>query len=207
VDDNEVLVEHWKKAVDVQQHFNDIELRIRNIAITLQASVLGIAALAIREDSPLVACLIFVAGLVALLAFFFMDYLWYHRLLLGAVEYGREIEKRMAQGGIVPLEGLTGAIGRMSAYRVPQKWWLPFFRGRELHSNAKMKLFYGTFLMTMMLGAITSGIFAALQGTPQPKEVQRIEAYVVVRDTVHIGVPESLRKRALESPHPTNAAK
>ena len=31
----ELIVEIWKKVIDVQQHFNDIELRIRNMAITL----------------------------------------------------------------------------------------------------------------------------------------------------------------------------
>ena len=39
----DAVVEAWKKTVDVQQQFNDIELRIRNYAITLlvAASVEG----------------------------------------------------------------------------------------------------------------------------------------------------------------------
>ncbi len=192
MDDKDVLMELWKKTVDVQQHFNDIELRIRNIAIALLASVLGVAAVAFREGRPLVACLVCGAGLVALLAFFLMDYLWYHQLLRGAVEYGKALEARIADlagTAEIPAEGLTGAIGRTSAYRIPMKWWLPFLRGKELHSSTKMRMFYGLFATAMLIGAIVSGADAVLGGGRKPEQVQRVEATVVVRDTVYVALP------------------
>ena len=37
------VVEAWKKTVDVQQQFNDFELRIRNYAITLLVAIVGAA--------------------------------------------------------------------------------------------------------------------------------------------------------------------
>jgi hypothetical protein len=43
------LIEIWKKTIDVQQHFNDLELRIRNYAVTLTVAIIGAAALIERE--------------------------------------------------------------------------------------------------------------------------------------------------------------
>jgi len=38
------LLAVWKTTVGVQQHFKDIELRIRNYAITVMGAFLGVAA-------------------------------------------------------------------------------------------------------------------------------------------------------------------
>ena len=38
-------LEMWKKTVTVQQHFNDIEWRIRSVGLTAVAAVLGTASL------------------------------------------------------------------------------------------------------------------------------------------------------------------
>jgi FMN phosphatase YigB (HAD superfamily) len=48
------VLDLWKKTVDVQQHFNDLELRIRNYAVTLLVAVLGASAFAVtaRDFSP-----------------------------------------------------------------------------------------------------------------------------------------------------------
>lgn len=39
----------WKQTVQVQQHFNDIELRIRNFAITLLLATLGAAGVTMKD--------------------------------------------------------------------------------------------------------------------------------------------------------------
>jgi len=39
----------WKTAIDVQQHFNQLELQIRNFAVTLLAAVVGAMAFAFKE--------------------------------------------------------------------------------------------------------------------------------------------------------------
>ena len=43
------VVEIWKKTIDVHQHFNNIEMRIRNIAITVLAALLGVVGFALKE--------------------------------------------------------------------------------------------------------------------------------------------------------------
>ena len=37
-------IEIWKKIVDVQQHFNDLELRIRNFALIVTGAFLVLVA-------------------------------------------------------------------------------------------------------------------------------------------------------------------
>jgi phosphoglycolate phosphatase-like HAD superfamily hydrolase len=134
-----LVIDVWKKTVDVQQHFNDLELRIRNYALTLLTGVLGLAAFALKEKVPLdvlglhtsLTSAILVAGTVGWVAFYLMDRQWYHRLLLGAVRHGQEIEEKYRRE--LPELGLTGAIGRASPTRL--KWF-------TLHSSEKMDLFY-----------------------------------------------------------------
>ena len=42
-------IEIWKKIVDVQQHFNDLELRVRNFALILTGAFLGLGGYAIKD--------------------------------------------------------------------------------------------------------------------------------------------------------------
>lgn len=45
----QLTLDTWKQTVQVQQHFNDLELRIRNFAITLLLASLGAAGIAMKE--------------------------------------------------------------------------------------------------------------------------------------------------------------
>ena len=168
----------WKKTVDVQQHFNDLELRIRNYAVTILAAIVGLAAYAMKENLQIaifghgisVAAGIFLGGIVPWVAFYFMDRFWYHRLLYGAVAHGKLIEDRWK--GTVPEFTLTDSIGKHSPLRL-FRW--------EMHSPRKIDCFYwaGTFLL---LGLCLLAQFAVrpavgvspsnkpTQGTPQSSE-------------------------------------
>jgi phosphoglycolate phosphatase-like HAD superfamily hydrolase len=133
------VVDIWKETVDVQQHFNDLELRIRNYALTVMAGVLGLGAYAVKESLQIVvrthklsggALLLFVSTFLWL-AFYFMDRFWYHKLLYGAVDHGRSIENRWKE--VLPELSLTDSIGRYSPLRL----------GRfEMHTPRKIDLFY-----------------------------------------------------------------
>jgi phosphoglycolate phosphatase-like HAD superfamily hydrolase len=135
------LMDIWKKTIDVQQHFNDLELRIRNYAVTLTVAIIGAAALIERERISVtvlgrtfaLAGFVVFSGIVAWFAFYVMDRLWYHRLLYGSVSHGSYIEARARR--VLPELGLTDAISRASPLRP-----LGLF---EIHSTAKIDLFYG----------------------------------------------------------------
>jgi hypothetical protein len=123
-----LVVDVWKKTVDVQQHFNDLALRIRNFALTLLVGVLGGTALALKDAPALIsihgyrlslASALLLAGLIGWFGFWVLDRHWYHRLLVGAVKHGKEIESATK---ILPM-GLTIAIEKES-HIVVSKWYV-----------------------------------------------------------------------------------
>lgn len=109
----EKALEVWKTCVEVQQHFNDIELRIRQFALAILAAVLA-ASVAIMEFGAVVAflgvriglsTLVLLAGAFVWLAFYFVDRVGYHPLLMGAVRQAESIEDELHRE--VPGIGLT----------------------------------------------------------------------------------------------------
>jgi hypothetical protein len=89
-----IVLEAWKQTIQVQQHFNDIELRIRNYAITLLGGLFGVIAFAVKEHVPRPFILgLLAGGWILCFAFYFLDRHVYHRLLVGAVNHGQAIEK------------------------------------------------------------------------------------------------------------------
>ena len=167
------LLEAWKKTVDVQQHFNQIEMDIRKTAVTVIVAVIGAAGFAANSGMQMVllgftinvAFLIIVAGMVALGAFFWMDFFQYHRLLLGAVEHGKDLEKALSVRSI-PVS-LTATVGKFSPI---------FIRGRKFRSDDKIKLFYQLILGVLLLFAL-GALFgsSATKGTPSPTTPATIE--------------------------------
>jgi hypothetical protein len=93
-DEKENTIEIWKKIIEVQMHFNDIEMRIRSIFITLVLALCASVGFltdkkpAVTIGSLTVFFVTFVPllGVVATYLFYFIDRHWYHRLLVGAVK-------------------------------------------------------------------------------------------------------------------------
>ena len=167
-------IDIWKKVVDVQQHFNDMEMRIRNYAITLLVAVLGAAALGIKEGisvpilgvRPPLGALVLAAGLVGWIAFYLMDRLWYHRLLHGAVVQGMEIENRLKP--VLPEIALSDAIKTAS----PFTWF-----GTKVGSDEKMDIFYGS-IAVLLVAMIVAAWSAETSSTPAPPEPERVNLHV-----------------------------
>jgi hypothetical protein len=141
-------IEIWKKIVDVQQHFNDLELRIRNFALVVTGAFLGLGGYAIKQGGTIevfgvefaVAGLVVVSAVIPLIAFYFMDRLWYHRLLEGSVSAGIEAEKALKD------LGYSVDLGSKISEKSPFKLWI---FGKKIHSKTKMDIFYG-----MLIGAL-----------------------------------------------------
>ncbi len=144
----------WAKVVDVQQHFNDIEMRIRALLLTLIGVLLGIATGfaehgAIQQIQVLpnvITSYTMTAALavcfVLTLLFCYMDAFWYHVYLRGAVANGELLENIISKS--VPGIRLTQAISRMSYRR--QLW-------RRRSTGNRLALFYGA--IAYLLAAAT----------------------------------------------------
>jgi hypothetical protein len=140
-DTSELLVEAWVKTIGTQEHFNQIEMDIRKTAVALVGGAIGATTL---TDNLVAKTMLLVAGLTAWLAFFFMDFGWYHRLLLGAVEQGEYLESELHKLN-VPIK---------LSQHVRSKSPIKLF-GWEIHSDQKIVLFYG-FGIAILAAAITA---------------------------------------------------
>jgi hypothetical protein len=143
------IIDIWKTSIEVQEHFNDLELRIRNFAVTLLVAIVGATAFSLKEryvvsiggiSFPLAAAVL-CAGIIGWLAFYFMDMHWYHRLLLGSVKHSVRIEKDRAV--TTPELGLSRAIGDESPWHL----WGRF----NIHSSEKITLFYAAGLSVLSI--------------------------------------------------------
>ncbi len=148
-DERDAYIELWKQTIDVQKHFNDIELKVRGLALTILTFVLGGASLAIRDGTAVsisgfelqLGALILALGILLWLTFYFVDQIWYHRLLVGAVVHGQELETELRK--VLPVAGLTYRISENSPYLlkipvVPRKVNWRYV----LHSKQKIFFFY-----------------------------------------------------------------
>ena len=146
--ERDAYIEMWKQTIDVQKHFNDIELRIRGLALTVLTFVLGGASLAVRDGKTVslngfnlqLGSLILISGVLLWLTFYFVDQVWYHRLLMGAVIHGEELENELRK--VLPVTGLTHQISKSSPYPLKISLRKHVLWQYELHSKEKLSFFY-----------------------------------------------------------------
>lgn len=128
-----LIVDIWKKVIDVQQHFNDIELKIRQYCLTSFTLILtGIGYIEIAKfnatsnklpfliklfniDIPIELMLIIV-GILIINIFKNMEVNWYHVFLKSAVKQGEDIENRWSDS--YPELFLTNSISQGSQKHV-----------------------------------------------------------------------------------------
>jgi hypothetical protein len=165
----------------VQQHFNDISLRIRGLFVTLILALFAAIGFLAEKDLRFsfhdfaihYALLVPLGGIIGGLLFYFIDRYWYHRLLGGSVKQGLFIEKKY--GAEIPEIALTDAIGANSPIKLKRrvtrllaKWIVTddsYKKTGQLHSTAKIELFYkpiiyiffGVFVAMFFGGAVLVG--------------------------------------------------
>lgn len=132
----QLLLEEWKVVIQTQMHFNDMIIKMRTAGLSVLIAVFGGAAIAIgqypdrfieiaRRDFHVSAPIIFF-GLVLWLAIFLIDYLYYHKCLLGAVERGYEIDKAYEKSQIAGtrMYGMTTLIRDAIGKPGMSKWYI-----------------------------------------------------------------------------------
>jgi FMN phosphatase YigB (HAD superfamily) len=218
----EAAIDCWKKTVDVQQHFNDLELRIRNFAVTLLTAIVGLSAFALKENLFLtlfgrdfsIASVLLLIGAGAWCAFWSMEQHWYHRYLKGAVNHGTFIEKKWA--GSLPEMGLGGAISLAS--RAPQKESPPAGKVKLLFrkvyaaftgsSASRLRTFYlSVLILTVSIaGLVQIGTHRNVQGRPPDAATATTPSQSHRESGVTPGLTPELGVRANEiRPSPTGA--
>ena len=85
------IIEVWKTIVGVQQHFNDISMRIRSMFVTILLALFASIGFLVEKNLSLeiwvfnirFSTLIPLFGIIGTYLFYFIDRYWYHRLLVG----------------------------------------------------------------------------------------------------------------------------
>ncbi|WP_333573820.1 hypothetical protein [Sphingomonas sp.] len=152
-DSDDIQIEIWKTIIDVQKHFNELEMRVRNVAVTVLAAFLAAAGFTMKENMHValdgtrisLTSLVLAGGALCWLAFYGMDRFWYHRLLIGAVRQGMIAEDALADR--YPAIRLTKAIGDASPIEIGS------FR---VHSSRKIDIFYLLIAGLLGLAAVVS---------------------------------------------------
>jgi hypothetical protein len=173
-------IDLWKQTVEVQQHFNDLEWRIRGLALTAATFALGASAVAAKDGTKFFGISlgsgVLVAGLILWLGFYFVDRYWYHPLLIGSVRHGEKLEDELQ--AYLPIAGLTKDITAASHIKPPRG--LGRVAGKNpdktLRSEEKLRIFYWIGATTLILAAG----FLQLAGcsssnSPEPKPERVIE--------------------------------
>lgn len=100
-EETKLILEEWKTVIQTQMHFNDMIMKMRTTGATIVLAFFGAAAIALQYEMYLTNCgfsfrasvLIITCGLIMLLGIFVLDYFYYYKMLLGAVERGYQIDR------------------------------------------------------------------------------------------------------------------
>lgn len=153
----------WEKTVDVQMHFNDIQLRIRSLYASVLIGIIGATGAVIvtaqnaRFEVYGFSIHFVLVGLFAIILssslFYMMDRHWYHRFLQGAVSNAIKIETEFQS----QLTGISLSKEIGSASKILIKKFSGFYvasfllrkiDGRrvrsnlEISSNDRLEIFY-----------------------------------------------------------------
>ena len=102
IEKTKLVIEEWKVVIDVQMHFNDMIMRLRTTVISIVLAFFGAASISLqypqlylnfRYFSFHASVLIVASGLVLLMSVFFLDYFYYYKMLIGAVNRGYQIDE------------------------------------------------------------------------------------------------------------------
>jgi uncharacterized membrane protein YwzB len=101
-EETKLILEEWKTVIQTQMHFNEMLMKMRTTAVSIVIAVFSAAAyslqydklyLTIRGCSFHASVLIITFGLGMLVGVFVLDYFYYYKMLLGAVERGYQIDR------------------------------------------------------------------------------------------------------------------
>lgn len=180
LDEAKLILAAWERIIDTQKHFNEMAMRVRNLAITLILAVFGAAGYSLRYSEPsmfLPICgrqvhfsvLIIFLGLVGWSALAMMDVGHFQKLLRASVEEAIRIEKLYRDHPFVGrLLGMTTHVTDVSR----RLWGRDKFWGFRITASRKVLiLFYGLiglagFIFALLIVVKLKPALGVLEGIP-----------------------------------------
>lgn len=128
---NQQYIDIWCKVVDTQMHFNEMQVKSRQLGLTFVAAALGVAIVLLSNgddfafDVPIgryefklhVSVVLVLGAWLALEAVKQLDLNVYHRMLRGAVTFGMDFEENYLKEIFDLEKGMTQSITHFSQYQ------------------------------------------------------------------------------------------
>jgi len=135
-----LILEEWKTVIQTQMHFNELLMKMRTTSVSIVLAVFGAAAYSLQYEKLFLtiggyrfhaSALIVAFGLGMLVGVFFLDYFYYYKMLLGAVERGEQIDEAYKNRRVdnCKIFGMTTLIREAIGKRGKSKWLVWFFYG------------------------------------------------------------------------------
>lgn len=156
-----IVISTWSKIVDVQQHFNDISLKIRNLYLTVFTFIITGLGFVLKENIivhlfnfniklEFLFCLI---GALIMNSFYLMDKYWYHKFLIGAGKQASLIENKWYKK--FRELGLSNSISKESNYvRTYKIFKIPLFSVKSNSTSRFSHYYKPSIFLLLALGLI-----------------------------------------------------
>ena len=197
-DNRQLIVTAYTKVIDVQMHFNEMVMRVRNIAVTLILAVFGAAAYSIQQPyfigSIHIAALIIAFGLAAWASLWVMDLSHFHLLLRGAVKKSTDIENAYGNDEVLKnVLGMTKEISKSSRQWFGRQQIL----GQKVTAAGKLHFFYGVVMLIGIAYFLVVVIALDKRDFP-PMDRSQVLHLDTNKLTIHIDQPASEHPQVLQ---------
>lgn len=129
-DKGQQIIEIWSKSVDTQMHFNEMQVKSRQLGLTFVTAALGIGIVLLSNGDDFsfpfsvagwdltlhVSVILTAVAMLALQAVKTLDLMVYHRMLRGAVTFGEDFERNCLIPMVGLRKGMTCSISHFSRY-------------------------------------------------------------------------------------------
>jgi len=184
VDQQNVYVTIWAKAVETQMHFNEMCVKSRQFGLAFVAAALGFGIVLLSRGEEFIlsvhwcggfdihaTVLIVLASAFALVAVRILDLNVYHKMLRGAVTFGEDFEENYMKGAIFSLEkGMTQAISHFSRFEdaaaTATNGKYAYRGDQRKNALEKIKRFYNVSISILVIAAFVLFLVTAHFGHP-----------------------------------------
>ncbi|VVB51500.1 Uncharacterised protein [uncultured archaeon] len=137
-DDTKLILDEWKTVIETQMHFNEMIMTMRTTGVSVVLAVFSAAAYSFQYNLMMnfiglktvhVAFFIVLFGIGMMIGIFILDYFYYYKMLLGAVERGYQIDKSYENKIIdgVKMFGMSTLISKKIGKRDMAKYFVWIF--------------------------------------------------------------------------------